>query len=311
MPTPQTFTLPSADGIHTLHGALWLPQGQPRGVVQLVHGISEYILRYDPFAQFLASQGFIAAGHDHLGHGQTARDPGEYGCFAPRGGWQLITADTRAVRLELGRRWPGLPYVLLGHSMGSFVARTYLIQWPGTVDGCILSGTGQENPLLVAFGRGLCALLSALRGPRHVSGLVTGLTLGAYNRQFRPNRTRADWISRDQAVVDAYVADPLCAFVPTVGMDRDLMGGIQLIGDPKNLSRMDPDTPVYFFSGDRDPVGQNGAGVRRVAEAFRRAGVRDVTVRLYPGGRHEMLNETNRQEVYRDAAAWLERVAGR
>ena len=301
----REFTFFSGDGIHQIHAAEWRPQGDPRGVVQLVHGISEYILRYDPFACFLAEQGFLVVGHDHLGHGQTARDPSEYGFLAPRGGWDLLVGDVRTLRVETGERFPGVPYFLLGHSMGSFVARTYLIRWPGSLDGCILSGTGQEGAALIALGKALCGLIARVRGPRTVSGLVTALSLGAYNRQFKPNRTAADWISRDEAVVDGYTADPLCAFFPTVGMTRDMMEGLQFIAKQDHLARMDPDTPVCFFSGDRDPVGNSGKGVEKVAGWFRQAGVRDVTVRLYPGGRHEMLNEVNRQEVYDDVLAWL------
>lgn len=307
MANTREFTFPSQDGLHQIHAAEWLPgQGAPRAVVQLVHGISEYILRYDEFARYLADHGFAVVGHDHLGHGGTARDRREYGFLAERDGWDLLARDVRALRLATGARFPGLPYFLLGHSMGSFVARTCLIRWPGMVDGCILSGTGQEAPALVALGKLLCAVLAKVRGPRYVSPLVTALSLGAYNRQFKPNRTGADWICRDEAVVDAYVADPLCNFFPTVGMNRDMMGGLQFIAKPEHLDRMDPDTPVYFFAGDRDPVGANGAGVKKVVGFFQAAGVKDVSLRLYPGGRHEMLNEINKQEVYTHVLAWLE-----
>ncbi len=300
------FSFPSSDGVHTVQVARWLPEGPPRGVVQLVHGISEHMGRYDDFARFLTGHGFAVCGHDHLGHGRTARGPEEYGFLGERDGWEHLTQDVRALRVRMGEVFDGVPYFLLGHSMGSFVARTYLIRWPGTVDGCILSGTGQEKAPLVAFGKVVSSLLCALRGPNTRSALVTSLSLGAYNRQFRPNRTPNDWISRDEAVVDAYNADPLCRFVPTVGMFRDMMGGLQFIGSPANVKRMDPNTPILFFSGDRDPVGSNGAGVRRVAELFREAGVKDLTLTLYPEGRHEMLNELNRQAVYQDVLAWLE-----
>ena len=221
-------------------------------------------------------------------------------------GWTYLVHDAHTLRELTGERFSGLPHFLMGHSMGSFVVRTYLIDYPGTVDGCILSGTGQEPPFLVAFGRGLSGLLLRIKGGNHVSGLVTALSLGAYNRQFRPTRTSADWISRDQAVVDAYVRDPMCRFVPTVGMFHDMMEGLQFISDPRNLRRMDPYTPVYLFSGDADPVGSRGKGVRKVAGFFRESGCRDVTVKLYPGGRHEMLNEINRDTVYQDVLDWLE-----
>lgn len=305
----QEFFFPSHDGVHQCHAVEWRPEGRaPRAVVQLVHGISEYILRYDGFARFLADRGFLVVGHDHLGHGGTASGRSEYGFLAERDGWRHLVEDVRSLRVRTGEAHPGLPYFLLGHSMGSFVARTYLIDYPGTLDGCILSGTGQEPGALVAFGHLLTGVLGCGWGKRKVNALVKALTLDPYNKKFAPNRTSADWISRDTAVVDAYCADPLCSFYPTVGMNHDMLGGLRYIANRANLARMDTNTPVYFFSGDADPVGQEGQGVQKVAGWFRDAGGRDVTVKLYPGGRHEMLNETNREEVYQDVLGWLERV---
>ncbi|MCI8761889.1 MAG: alpha/beta hydrolase, partial [Oscillospiraceae bacterium] len=203
--------------------------------------------------------------------------------------------------------FPGAPYFLLGHSMGSFLARTYLCAYPGTVDGCILSGTGQEKPALVAAGKAAARAVCALRGPETVSPLLNKLSLGAYNDQFKPTRTTADWICRDEAVVDAYLKDPFCTFLPTAGMFRDMMGGLQYIAGEDALSQMDPSTPVYLFSGDRDPVGANGEGVKRVYGFFKDHGTADLTMKLYPGGRHEMLNEIGKGEVYADVLAWLEK----
>ena len=299
------FSYPSADGLHTIHAAQWVPQGRPRGVVQIVHGVAEHIGRYDAAARFLCSHGFLVCGEDHLGHGRTASD-GKFGYFAPRGGWELVVRDIRRLRELVGEQHPGVPYFLLGHSMGSVLTRTYLIRWPGTVDGAVLSGTGQEPAPLVAFGRGISGLLCALRDPGYVSRLVYSLSLGAYNRKFRPNRTTGDWLSRDSRMVDQSLKDPLCSFQPTVSMFRDMMTGLQFIARPANLSKMNLDTPIYFFSGDQDPVGSMGKGVRKVEAMFRAAGCRDVTVRLYPGGRHEMLNEVNRQEVLADLLSWLD-----
>ena len=307
MALKEEFYFPSSDGIHRIHGCRWLPaSGGPRAVVQLVHGISEHVGRYDHFAFFLAGHGIAGVGHDHLGHGRTARDRKELGYLGEKDGWRHLVDDVGLLRERTGRDFPGAPYFLMGHSMGSFVVRTYLIDRPGTIDGCILSGTGQEPAPLILLGRGLSGLLRRVRGERYVSPLVISMSLGAYDRQFRPNRTAADWISRDEQAVDAYVSDPLCRFVPTVGMFHDMMGGLRRIGDPRELRKMDPSTPVYFFSGESDPVGGRGKGVRKVADLFRQAGCRDVEVKLYPGGRHEMLNELNRGEVYDDLLDWLD-----
>ena len=308
MATMREFTFPSSDGTHSVGAVWWLPdEGAPRAVVQLVHGISEYIGRYAPFARYLTDHGFAVVGHDHLGHGRTAKGREEYGWFAERDGWKYVLKDTHTLRQLAGEAYPGLPYFILGHSMGSFVTRGYLMFYPGTVDGAILSGTGQEAGLLVGFGQKLSALLCRIKGPDHVSSFVYQLSLGNYDRAFRPNRTDSDWLSRDQASVDAFLADPLCGFQPTVGMFRDMLGGIRYIGDPVNAVRMDQYTPVLFLSGDRDPVGSMGRGVRRVEKLFREAGCRDVTVKLYPGARHEILNETNRAEVQQDLLDWLEK----
>ena len=301
----HTFSFPSSDGIHSIQVQEWRPEGRPRAVVQIVHGVAEHVGRYDQAARFLASHGFLVCGGDHLGHGRTVSD-GQYGYFAPKGGWDLVVRDVRRLRELEGEQYPGLPYFLLGHSMGSFLTRTYLIRWPGTVDGAILSGTGQEPAPLVAFGRAASGALCALRGPSYVSALIYQLSLGAYNRKFRPNRTTGDWLSRDPVMVDEGLRDPLCSFRPTVSMFRDMMTGLQFIGQERNVKKMDPSTPVYFFSGEQDPVGSMGKGVKKVAGLFRRAGCRDVTVKLYSGGRHEMLHEINRQEVLADLLSWLE-----
>lgn len=299
------FSFPSKDGVHRCSASLWTPDGGPRAVVQIVHGVAEYTGRYDHFARYLAQHGFVVCGEDHLGHGKTV-DDGKYGYFGKKDGWTLVTADVRQLRVLMGEKYPGAPYFLLGHSMGSFLARTYLCQFPGTVDGCILSGTGQEKPALVAAGKAVASAICAVRGPETVSKLVDKLSLGAYNDQFKPTRTTADWICRDEAVVDAYLKDPFCSFKPTAGMFRDMMGGLQLIASEKALSRMDPRTPVYLFSGSQDPVGSNGEGVKRVYGFFKEHGTADLTMKLYPGGRHEMLNEINKGEVYADVLAWLE-----
>lgn len=307
MANTATFRFPSCDRQHQIFARQWVPEsGQPKAVIQIIHGISEYIDRYTPVARFLTDQGYVVVGNDHLGHGRTAAGPEEYGFFCEKDGWHTVTADVRRLRVLMGQKYPGLPYFILGHSMGSFLARTYLIDWPGTVTGAILSGTGQEPSALISMGWQLSNIVCKSSGPRTHSKLVEHLAFGAYNTQFAPTRTRADWISRDEEVVDAYVADPLCSFMPTAGMFRDMMEGLQYIAQKSNLKKMDPTTPILFFSGDKDPVGQNGKGVLKVVDFFHQTGCQDVTVHLYPDGRHEMMNETNRVEVFHDILAWLE-----
>lgn len=299
------FHYPSARDGCSIHALEWAPEGPPRGIVHLVHGISEHIGRYDETARFLAEHGFLVCGEDHLGHGRTVTD-GSYGFFAPENGWTLAARDVRALRKLEGARHPNLPYFLLGHSMGSFLTRTYLILWPGTVSGAVLMGTGQEPAPLVALGKRISALECRRLGPRGVSPLVHTLSLGAYNRRFRPSRTPSDWLSRDPAEVDTFLADPLCQSRPTVSLFRDMMGGLQLIARRDQLARMDPSVPVCFLSGQEDPVGGMGRGVEQVVRMFQDAGCRDLSLHLYPGARHELFHEQNRREVWADLLDWLE-----
>ena len=302
------FTFPSADGAHEISCSLWLPEeGQPKAVVQIVHGISEYVNRYDHFARYLADRGYAVCGDDHLGHGRTGKQADKFGFFARHDGWTLVTADVRALRQLMGEKYPGIPYFLLGHSMGSFLTRTYLCRYPGEISGAILSGTGQEPALLVGAGKLLANLIGLFKGYDSVSPLVHSLSLGAYNKQFAPNRTSADWISRDEAVVDTYLADSFCQIMPSVGLYRDMLGGLQYIASSRALSQMEPDTPVYIYSGDQDPVGANGAGVKKVYGYFESHGTKDLSLKLYEGGRHEMHNELNREEVCANIREWMKR----
>lgn len=304
MGNPQSFHFPSSDSVHQCSAQEWLPNGSPVAVVQIVHGVSEHIGRYDRVAQFLTAHGIVVCGEDHLGHGHTASKE-DRGYFARRNGWFLVTEDVLRLRRIQGDKYPGIPYFLLGHSMGSFLTRTFLCRYPGVVDGAILSGTGQEAAPLVAGGKLLAGLLCAIQGEHSTSPLIYKLSLGAYNDKFKPTRTRADWLTRDEAEVDRHLADPLCAFPSTSRMFQDMMGGLQYISSPSALSNMDPKTPIYIFSGDNDPVGGMGKGVQTVHGYFKSHGTRDLTLRLYPEGRHEMFNELNYQEVFDDLLSWL------
>ena len=299
------FTFPSADGRTGIHAVEWTPDMAPRAVLVLSHGVSEHILRYEPLAAYLTEWGFAVAGHDHLGHGLSVAAGAPRLYFGPRGSWDWAVQDLYARRELAGQRFPGLPVFLLGHSMGSFLARTYLIRYPGTVAGAILMGTGQMPPALVAAGRVLAAREARKVGDRHSSPLVNKLAFEAYNQKFAPNRTGYDWLSASTENVDQYLADPLCGETPTIGLFREMLEGMSWIEKPENLRQMDLDTPILFTSGAMDPVGGCGVGVRRAYESFQKAGVRNVTCRLYPELRHEILCEDCRETVFQDLFDWL------
>ena len=305
MPSFQDFYFQSSTGRTSIHALKCVPDGKPRAVVQIAHGIAEHIDRYRPFMEFLADNGFVAAGNDHLGHGKSIRVPEEQGFFAEKDGWWRVVDDMDKLHDIMSKEYPELPYVLFGHSMGSFLTRTYLIKHPDKYDGVILSGTGHQSPALVLGGNAAASVMAKLNGAMGDGAKLDSLAFGSYLSKIENPRTKFDWLSRDAEQVDKYIADPLCGFVGKIGLYRDMMQGIKFITDKKNIAQMNKEKPVYFMSGNGDPVGDYGKGVERAYKAFCDAGLHDVFMRLYPGGRHEMLNETNKEQVYQDILNWL------
>ena len=305
MPSFQDFYFQSSTGRTSIHALKCVPDSKPRAVVQIAHGIAEHIDRYRPFMEFLADNGFVVAGNDHLGHGKSIRVPEEQGFFAEKDGWWRVVDDMDKLHDIMSNEYPELPYVLFGHSMGSFLTRTYLIKHPDKYDGVILSGTGHQSPALVLGGNAAASVMAKLNGAIGDGAKLDSLAFGTYLNKIENPRTKFDWLSRDTEQVDKYIADPLCGFVGKIGLYRDMMQGIKFITDKKNIAQMNKEKPVYFMSGDGDPVGDYGKGVERAYKAFCDAGLHDVFMRLYPGGRHEMLNETNKEQVYQDILSWL------
>lgn len=305
MITEKEFRYLSADGKTAVYAKEYMPEGSARGIVQIAHGVSEYFGRYDAFARFLSDEGFIVVGNDHLGHGKTAATQDDLGYFCDFDAWNSVVDDMRALHDRTTAAHPGLPYFLFGHSMGSFLARTYLIRYQTGLNGAVISGTGHQGKALVSAGRAMGKLVCLTQGRRCKSSLLENMAFGSYNKGYTDVKTPHDWLSRDESVPAAYEADPLCGQPVTAGLFTDMMGGIACITDGKNIARMKKDLPVLFISGACDPVGENGKGVMRACRAFLNSGMQDVTVKLYPEGRHEMLNELNKDEVYADVLTWL------
>lgn len=281
---------------------LWKPEGEPRGIVQLVHGMAEHIDRYDATAKRLNEAGFLVVGHNQLGHGAQAE---LLGYFTEENGWDALVDDEHALRLQTQKSLPGKPYFLLGHSMGSFIVRTYAQTYESGLSGVILSGTAHYEPLLLNAGL-LIANLQCLFGmEKKPSKLLDNMSFGNYNKAFSPARTAFDWLSTNTDNVDRYVADPFCGFPFTAGGYRDLFHGLKRLY-PKNLGTMDRSVPVRLISGAEDPVGAQGESVKITVDELKAAGVKDVSYRLYEGGRHEMLNELQREEVWADLIAWID-----
>lgn len=298
--TCETFTYPSADGRNTAQAYVWEPAGgAPRGVIQLSHGMQEYVRRYEAVADYFTAAGYVFGGNDHLGHGNTAKNADELGFTAKRGGAELLVEDLHAMTQKLKERYPGLPVILYGHSMGSFAARLYLTKYGTEIDGALISGTsGPGQPTGLALT--LAHLSAALHGDHHRSKLLTGLAFGSYNKHFKEEHDPLSWLTRDKEVRAHYADDPLCSFLFTTGGYDTLFNLLSAVSRKDWAEKVPRSLPILLLSGDEDPVGQYGKGVKKVYDRLVESGHDRVTLKLYAGGRHEMHNEINRQEVLAD-----------
>ncbi len=304
MPASE-FAFRAEDGAERL-GRRWAPEGAPRGVVQISHGLAEHSARYARLAGALNAAGFAAYASDHRGHGPACAAD-DLGHFADRNGWATCVADLWTFNRLIAAENPGVPIVLLGHSMGSFLAMTFAAEHSDALAGLVLSGSNGKPPSIAAAGRWIARVERLRLGARGKSPLLVQMMFGAFNKPFEPARTPFDWLSRDPAEVDKYVADPCCGASFSTQLAIDLLDALPTLSAPEALARMRKDLPVYVMSGERDPVGPN---LESLVEAFRAAGFSRLQVRIYPDARHEILNETNRDEVTRDLIAWLDGAIG-
>lgn len=329
----RTTTLTASDG-KPLFVRSWLPDGvgglaprdepardsaPPRAVIQLVHGMAEHSGRYRRFATAAVARGIAVVADDHRGHGATIGSPDEQGHTADTDGWARVLEDLTHVREAINAAWPGVPVILMGHSWGSMLVRGWVARQSRSdtaadsdvaLAGLIVMGAPADLGLLGRAGAVLARAEVRLRGPRHVSTGLDRVASGRWNASFEPRRTDVDWLSRDESEVDAFIADPLCGFVCTSAFFRDAAVGGTEVNRRAAFEAIPQGLPVLVVSGAADPVGDMGRGVRRVATAMRRAGVRDVTLRLYPDARHELLNETNRDQVTAELLTWVEEHLG-
>lgn len=297
------FYYPSAGG-GMIHGCRWEPAGEPVAVLQIVHGVAEHVYRYDEFATFLAEHGILVVAADHMGHGLSIGDGEAVGVF--RGGWFKALADVHRLFQYTQKENPSIPYILLGHSMGSFLARSFLCRYPDSgICAAILSGTAWMHRAVINSGKAAATLVGKRQGMEVPSKFLNDMMFGSYCNRIENARTPCDWLTRDEKIVDEYVADPLCGFTITPALAKDMMTGLRYIQEPANLAKMSKDLPVWFIAGQEDPVGGYGSGVKRAAKEFEKAGMEHVSMKLYPQCRHEVLNELNKEEVFDDVLTWL------
>ncbi len=297
------FTFTDTDGVD-IYVYKWLPDGRaPRAAVQVSHGMQEHAGRYAELAELLTSNGYAVYANDHRGHGRTAFGPDRQGQLGP-GGWEGTVRDLKQLTDKIKSELPGVPVFLFAHSWGSFLAQNYIGKWGKELQGALLSGTHGKDPL-VKLGVLLGKWDVKRRGPVAPGGLLENLAVGGLNKKFQPARTSFDWLNRDPAQVDAYIADPWCGKHFPNGFFNDLAKLLADTWDARNEARIPADLPIYLFAGTQDPVGKFTKTVKALADRYKRNGIKDVTTRFYEGARHETLHETNRGEVMNDILAWL------
>lgn len=297
----ERIVLKAEDG-HEIHLQEWRPEQPPRSVVQIFHGLGEHADRYARFAAAATARGMAVYCHDHRGHGEHAD---QLGYLSGKDGWKLLISDCHTVRQEIERRNEGLPIVLVGHSMGSYIAQSYLMRQSPRLAGLVLSSSTWPSRLSL-YAASMLARIEAARLAKHRnSALLDRLGFGNFNKPFQPARTELDWLSRDDAEVDKYIADPLCGGPYSTGLWLDLIGGLLEISSDDALRRISADLPILITGGEVDPVGGD-KGMTKLLLHYAQTGHQRIRAKIYPGGRHEMLNESNRDEVTQDWLDWIE-----
>lgn len=305
--TAETFTFRSSDGTE-IFARKWLPEDpqKRKAAVQIAHGHAEHIERYDAFAGKLAEAGIVVYGNDHRGHGRTNGNAGEAICFADDEGFDKVVADMRALTEIIQSENPAIPLFLFGHSMGSMLTRRYIQLYGDDLAGTVLSGSGVFSNALLKLGTVVAASEIKRKGRAHPSRLLDKLVFQNLNRGFKPARTDLDWLSRDEAEVDKFLADPLRGKIGSSGYFHDFFNGLLAMNDAVNIQSIPKDLPMLFISGTADPIGgKGGKGIVQTGRAYQQVGLQDVSYKLYEGARHELLNETNKGEVTQDIIEWI------
>ncbi|MEG1870173.1 MAG: alpha/beta fold hydrolase, partial [Oscillospiraceae bacterium] len=283
----------SSDGKNNIISKIYMPAQTPKGVIQIVHGMCEHMGRYESFMKFFAENGYVVCGNDHLGHGETVANKEDLGFFGTAQGYSKLLQDVHKLNLIMKKDYPDLPYFILGHSMGSFITRLYLAKYDDNLTGAIISGTGGPNPMVKAGYKLACGAIRK-RGERYRPKNIDKMVFGAYNTHFKgKNSTSKDWLSSDPQVVADFMADEYCMFTFTAAGFKDLFALHYLANREDTVQRIPHQLPILLLSGEQDPVGAYGKGVHKVYSMFKKAGIENVTLQLYPNGRHEMLNEVN------------------
>lgn len=302
----EEFYFDSRDNHTKIHAVRWTPDSENVvGILQIVHGMSEYAERYEELAAFFTERNFVVTGEDHLGHGKTAADEGLKGYFCEQDPATVVVRDVHRLKKITQEMYPGVPYFIAGHSMGSFILRNYICRYGTGIDGAIILGTGMQSDGLLFVSKLTAALEGVFRGEKHVSKFIDKGAFGKYNAHILQPATSVDWLSRDEKKVEAYIADENCGFIFTVNGFKTLFTLISRAKKKENLEKIPKNLPIFMASGEEDPVGGYGSGVKKAYKSLTDAGLTEVSLKLYPNDRHELLNELDRVQVMEDMGEWL------
>ena len=296
----------SADSKTTIHAVEWCPEQEPKAVLQIAHGVTEHMLCYTEMAEYFTARGMVVVGNDHLGHGLSIARDAEPMYFGPENSWKWVEEDVYTCFQKCKKKYPDIPYFVLGLSLGSFVVRALAIHHPGEVSGIILAGTGQSSAMQLQLVKMLAQKESRKAGEDHTTPMIHKLTFEMYNKQFAPNQTDYDWLCASKEGVESYIADPLRGEDMSAGLFREMLNGMIYSGSVKNQKKMDKNIPVLLISGAEDPVGENGKGVQATYRSFKKVGMKDVSVKLYPGLRHDIFIEDEKEKVFEYIFHWLQ-----
>lgn len=295
----------SKDGRTKIHGVKWIPDGTPTCIFQIVHGMAEYVERYEEFALFLVSKGFLVVAEDHLGHGKSVANEEGYGFFCIKDASTVLVRDVHHLKKIIQAEYPAIPYIMLGHSMGSYILRNYLYQYGTGIQGAIVMGTGTQSGIAVKFGLALTTLLGKLKGEKYKSIFVNKLVFSSNNKKVENCKTSVDWLSRDGENVQKYINDILCGFMFTINGFHTLFKLVEGSQNKKRLNKIPRELPILLTSGAEDPIGNYGKGVAEVYNQYSEAGMTNIKLKIYQEDRHEILNETDRMTVYEDIYQWV------
>ena len=301
----EKIVIKSNDGVHNLNVLVWEPEGEVCGILQISHGMIEYVERYKDFAKFLNKNGWAVIGNDHLGHGDTAENPNDRGYFCKKNQSENLVKDLHKVTIYAKERFKNVPLVLMGHSFGSFLARRYYMTYGNELDGIIIAGTGSQPPMLLKFGKLLVKAIKLVKGERFRSSLLPKISFMGYNSRILNCDSPNAWLSKDHRVVEEYDADELCTFKFTLNGYYTLFDTIEYIQQEQNIDKLPMDVPTLIIAGEQDPVGKYGKDVKNIFKCYEQRGMENIKLKLYRNDRHELINETDKALVYSDILNWL------